>query len=109
MSYLVNGRDLSGVQLDPADRVTAILQDVAVVLTTRQGSVPLYRKFGLPMRFLDMPINAGIPVMVAEVMEAIDEFVPEAEVLDVHPDYDEELMGRLNPVVEVKIRNEQES
>jgi len=107
MSYFVSSHDLSKVQLNQADNVAATLQEVAVVLSTRQGSIPLYRRFGLPMRFVDMPFNAGIPVMVAEVMAALDEFVPQVEVIEITTDEVDAAKGKLSPVVEVRIRNEE--
>jgi len=79
------------------------------VLSTRRGSIPLYREFGLPMRFLDMPTIAAEPVMVAEVTEAIQEFVPGAELIRVTPIYDKDNPARMKPSVEVRILHEQES
>jgi len=108
MSYTVSANGQSGsVTLNETEHVAATLQEVAVVLSTRQGSIPLYRNFGLPMRFLDMPSTAGESVMVAEVTEAIQEFVPNAEVVRVIPKYDGENLGRLYPVVEVSILHEE--
>jgi len=109
MSHVVRADDLSTVKLNETDRVAATLQEVAAVLSTRRGSIPLYRNFGLPMRFLDMPANVAVPVMIAEVTEAIQEFVPNAELIQVVPIYDNEYPARMMPSVEVRILNEQES
>jgi len=105
---MVSANDQSGnANLNEPEHIAATLQEVAVVLSTRQGSIPLYRNFGLPMRFLDMPGTVGEPVMVAEVTEAIREFVPNAELVRVIPKYDEKNIGRLYPVVEVRAINEE--
>ena len=36
------------LKLNETDPVAAVLQEVAVLLGTRQGEVPLFREFGLP-------------------------------------------------------------
>lgn len=109
MTHTVKSADLGAIELNASDYVTATLQDVAAVLTTRQGSIPLNRRFGLPMRFMDMPINIGITVMIAEVTEAIGEFVPNVELLEVTAEVDSNEPGRIYPTVEVRILDEQES
>jgi len=109
VSHIISADDLSVVKLNESDHVAAVIQDVAVVLSTRRGSIPLYRNFGLPMNFLDMPVNMAEPVMVAEVAEAIQEFVPSAELIQVIPIYDKNNPARMKPSVEVRIINEQES
>jgi len=109
MSYIISADDLSSVKLNEADHVAAVIQEVAVVLSTRRGSIPLYRNFGLPMRFLDMPVNIAEPVMIAEVTEALQEFVPSVELIRVVPIYDKNNPARMKPSVEVRILHEQES
>ena len=64
MRYKVTAADLTRVRLNESDTVTSVLQNIAIILSTRQGSVPLYREFGLPMRFLDKPIQIAKPMNV---------------------------------------------
>jgi len=109
MSHVVRADDLSTVKLNEPDHVAATLQEVAAVMSTRRGSIPLYRTFGLPMAFLDMPANVAVPVMISEVTEAIQEFVPNAELLQVIPIFDSNYPARMMPSVEVRILHEQES
>lgn len=59
----------------------SILQNVHLILTTRRGTVPMYREFGIPMRFLDMPSTMAKEVATVEVMEAIEQFEPRAKFL----------------------------
>ena len=103
MSHIISADDLSGVKLGETDYVVSVIQEVAVVLSTKRGSIPLYRNFGLPMRFLDMPVNIAIPVMIAEVTEAIQEFVPSVELIQVIPIIDRNNPACMKPSVEVKI------
>jgi hypothetical protein len=109
VSHVIRADDLSIVKLNEDDHTAAVLQEVAVLLSTRRGSIPLYRRFGLPMRFLDMPTNVAEPVMIAEVTEALQEFVPNVELLRVIPIYDKTNPAKMIPSVEVRILHEQES
>jgi len=37
--------------------VAEVMQNVRIILTTRKGTVPLDRDFGISQEFLDSPIN----------------------------------------------------
>lgn len=104
MAYMVTPS--TQIVLNEKDRTKAILQNVAIILRTCQQSVPLFREFGLPMRFQDAPMNAALPTLIVEVREAIHDFEPRAEVLSVN--FTQDNTGILYPEVEVDII-EQES
>ena len=106
MSYTVDPRDFREVSLNEGDIVKSVLQNVAIILSTRQGSVPMYREFGLPMRFIDKPVNVGRIMMVAEVEDAIRRFEPRAKVVGVSAVMDAGSPGRVVSVVEVEIDEE---
>lgn len=106
MSYKVSPGDLSAVRLNETDTVASVLQNIAIILQTRQGTVPMYRHFGLPMTFLDKPIPVAKPMLYIEVKEAVEEFEPRATVLDVTFEEDASAPGTLIPTVEVEITNE---
>lgn len=103
MTYQVRAADLRAVRLNESDTVSSVLQNIAVLLSTRQGTVPLYRDFGLPMRFLDKPSSIARPMMVSEVKEAIERFEPRASFVRVLFDQDAGVPGRVIPTVEVEI------
>lgn len=103
MRYQVTAADLSRIRLNEREPVAAVLQNIAVILSTRQGSVPLYREFGLPMRFLDKPEHIAKPMIVSEVKQAVEDFEPRAEFVGVTFQEDAATPGRLIPVVEVEI------
>lgn len=92
------------LRLNETDPAAAVLQEVAVLLGTRQGEVPLFREFGLPQRFLDRPLNVARPILLLEVKEALERFVPLAEPLAVDLTADE--AGRVQPVVKIRIKGE---
>ena len=64
--------------------------------------VPLERGLGLAQRFLDKPIPAAQSILISEVLEAIEEFEPRAEVENVTFELGDR-PGTLIPIVEVKI------
>ena len=103
MSYTVNAADLSKLKFNETDTVTSVLQNIAIILRSRRGTVPLYRSFGLGQSFLDKPVTAARTLLYREIKEAIEEFEPRAEVVDVSFAQDKDAPGRLIPTVEVNI------
>ena len=47
MTYQVSGADLKTIRLSEQDTVSSVLHNVALILATVKGTVPLYRDFGL--------------------------------------------------------------
>lgn len=88
MEYIVSATDLASIQLKEENRVKEILRNVAVILATPKGSVPMYRDFGLDMRFLDKPMNIAKNLAVIPVKEAIEEWEPRVRYKDMtlYPD-----------------------
>ncbi len=106
MSYMVSATDLKKVRFSESDAVNAVLQNIAVILSTPKGSVPLYRDFGLDWSFLDKPRPIAEVLMVAPVREAIQRWEPRVRVRNVFPGEDPSRPGTLIPVVEVEINIE---
>ena len=106
MSYKVTAADLGAVRLNETDTVSSVLQNIAIILSTRQGTCPLYRGFGLPQKFLDKPIPVAMPMMYSEIKEAVEEYEPRAEIVDITFEVDPSAPGRLIPTVEVNIIND---
>lgn len=108
MNYTVKVTDLSRITFNDTDTLHSILQNVAIIIATRQGTVPLYREFGMSHDFLDRPINAVRTMMYAEIREAVERFEPRVRVTGVSYDDTGTIEGVLNPTVEVEIIDEQE-
>lgn len=102
MAYTVKAYALEKINLAPEDTTEEVLQNVAVILSTPKFSVPLERGLGLAQRFLDKPIPAAQSILISEVLEAIEEFEPRAEVENVTFELGDR-PGTLIPIVEVKI------
>ena len=103
MSYLVSSKRPAKIVLNERDPVKAVLQNVKMILITRQNSIPLYRDFGLPMQFVDKPTPAAKPLMVAEIRDAIGEYEPRAKVINVTFEIDEKAPGKLIPTLEIEV------
>lgn len=102
MAYVVKAFTLKKINLAPESTVEEVLQNVAMIISTPKFSVPLDRAFGLAQRFIDRPIQTARPVLVSEVLDAIEEYEPRAEVENV--DYVlGDRPGALIPIVEVNI------
>lgn len=108
MSYTVSATDLKTIRFNAGDTVDSVLQNIAVILSTPRGTVPLYRDFGLDWSFLDKPTPMAKVLMVAPVREAIERWEPRATVLNVSFSEDPARPGILIPTVEVDINIEQE-
>lgn len=107
MVYSVKTNDENLViKLNEKDRVTSILQNVAIILGTLQRSVPMGRRIGLPGRFVDKPINVAKPMAIVEIKEAIEEYEPRAEFKNVRFLGDVDNPCKLTAIVEVDIADE---
>lgn len=104
MEYTVSATDLSNIRLNETDEVKEILRNVAVILATPKGSVPLYREFGLDTRFLDKPINTAKNAAVIPVREAIEQWEPRAVYKDMSLFPDPENPGKLSFTVQIEIK-----
>jgi len=106
MNYFVSTKDLGSITLNERDTVKSVLQNIRIILSTRQFSVPLYREFGLPMQFVDKPSAVARSLLIAEITEAITEYEPRATVLNVTLDTDKAEPGKFVATVEVRINEE---
>ena len=77
-----------------------ILQNIAMILTTAKGSVPLDRNFGIDMSALDLPIEMAQNICTAKIIEAIQDYEPRVKVTKVTYEKDH-LTGSLKPKVMV--------
>ena len=107
MSYSVSAADLGNIRLNESETVNAVLQNIALILATPKGSVPMYRDFGLSQEFLDKPIPVAKAMLVAEVREAIEIWEPRASVSDISFSQNALEPGKLDPTVQVEIRVEE--
>lgn len=103
MRYTVRSDDKVSLELCQNDKVKSVLQNLHLLITTRKGTVPMYRGFGLSQKFLDKPIPVAQVLMTAETREAIDEYEPRAGFVGLSFEYDENIPGKIITVLEVEI------
>lgn len=75
----MNENDLFNFQLEytfTADWLAELDRQLALLLSTREGTMPLDRAFGLNMDFVDMPPEAAKSLYTAEVTEKVSKFIP---------------------------------
>lgn len=83
------------------DETASILQNISLLISTRKGTVPMYRDFGIEMDFLDMPEIIAETVAAQDIISAVEEFEPRAKVQTVKAVHSEE--GKLILILEVEI------
>ena len=100
-----------GVDFAPSDEVREVLQNVRTILTTRRGTVPLDRDFGLTWDQVDSPTSVVMMRLRSEIIDAIEAYEPRATVVSV--DFDQNLEaamdGVLTPRVTISIGDEMEA
>ena len=106
MSYTINATNLKNIRWEEDDLVSDVLQNIAVILATPKGSVPLDREFGLTTVFLDKPTPVAKMIMRAEVREAIERWEPRAQFVSMTFEERVTQPGTLWPTVEVEINGE---
>ena len=94
--------ELGPVNFCPATELEEVLQNVRTIITTRKGSVPMDREFGIDGDIQDLPIGVAQAKLSAEIVEAVNRFEPRARVKQVIYDGNEQ-DGLLRAKVRVAI------
>lgn len=103
MIHTVKAMMTGGIVLNETDPVKAKLQEVAMVLGTIKGSIPMYRDFGAIERsVLDRPMPVAEMIARATIREGIEQWCKGVTVKKVSFQRDEKT-GTLIPEVEVEI------
>ena len=65
------------------DYMAELDRQLALLLSTREGTMPLDREFGLNMDFVDMPPEVAKSLYTAEITKKTAQFIPEVRVQSV--------------------------
>lgn len=103
MVYRVTSASADEIRLGRQGGAGDILRNIALLLATPKGSVPLCRDYGIDWTILDLPVSHASARIVSEVREAIEEWVSGAEFLSARCEPDPNEPGRLLAVVNVEI------
>ncbi len=105
MSYTVTAGKQEAINLAPATELEEVMQNVAMIISTPQYSVPLDRGFGLAQQFLDKPVSTAKAIAVAEIMDAVEQYEPRAEIISITFEQGDK-EGELVPVVELEVKKD---
>lgn len=79
------------------DKLAELDRQLALLLSTPVGTMPLDREFGIKMNFVDKPPEVVKSLYTAEVAEKIPQFIPWVRVYEVIWEYGEQ--GHIKPKV----------
>lgn len=105
MSYTVTSDSIKTIAIMPEDVVQEVLQNVAMLLCTPKGSLPLARGMGMDNSYIDMPMLAAEHILMAEILELVEEYEPRAEIKDATITKNNET-GKLTVILEVEINED---
>lgn len=89
------------IAFSAADTAEDVQRCIAVLLSTRAGSVAMDREFGLSWDFIDLPVEAAQAALTAEIVAKVAKYEPRAQVQNVTYTVGDD--GTLLPHVEVTI------
>lgn len=72
-------------------------RQLALLLSTQAGTMPLDREFGIEMDFVDLPPETAKSLYTAEITEKIPQFIPAVRVQEVTWTWNSS--GKLSPKV----------
>ncbi len=72
------------------DEEKSVAQNIALIISTRKGTLPMYRDFGLPMEYVGKPTGVAEALFLVEATDAIEQFEPRATInnIEVAPGID---------------------
>ena len=101
---VVNMADSGSITIGAAG-VAEVLQNVRVILSTRVGTVPFDRDFGVSWDMVDLPEPQARAELVAEIFDKVHQYEPRATVTRVEwtETRAEAMSGRLCPAVTLEV------
>lgn len=103
MCYKVSALDLGNLTGVEDGSVAEILRNVAIILSTKQGEVPMHRGLGIPPEIVDRPAPVAQILLISAIKEAVETYEPRASVDGVEFQSDATTPEKLIPIVEVTI------
>lgn len=69
---------LGEIDLAPSSVLKEVLQNVRTIVSTKRGTVPLDREFGLDPALVDLPIATAQAKMTADIVATVHKYEPRA-------------------------------
>ena len=89
------------INFAPADERAEIIQNIKTILQTVQGTVPLFREFGISADNLDLPINLMQTMLAAEIARQINLYETRAVLKKINAE--KNLSGKLVITVQIEV------
>lgn len=85
-----------------ASGVTEVIQNVRTIITTRKGTVPLDREFGIDFSLLDSPFPSARAKLQSEIFQQVKKYESRATIAEISFNNDPST-GKLNPTVKIEV------
>lgn len=99
------------IDFAPESEIAEIMQNLRMICTTKKGTVPLDRDFGLSCDWIDKPYNISKNQFMVEVIEQCEKYEPRAVIRSITFDDDDisdVMAGDMNPCIHFTLANETE-
>ena len=103
MIYTVRSDEAHTISFLENDLVSSVQQNIYLLLTTRKGTVPFMRDFGLSMEYKDKPLQLAKTILAAEVIEAVSIYEPRVKNIKMRLEPSLIALGQLIAVAEITI------
>lgn len=104
MIYDITTSEKKGINFAPATKAEEVIQNLRTIISTPKYSVPLDRNLGIDYSALDNPAQVAQAKLAEEIITAIAEYEPRAEVTGITFTADAD--GIITPKVQVKLSEE---
>lgn len=103
MLHIVRSDTPLDISLIENDLIKSVTQNLLLLISTRKGTIPMYREFGLPMTFIDKPTDVEEALIVSEITEAVEEFEPRCELKNIEFEPNASMPWKLTVILGVEI------
>lgn len=104
MIYDITANNQQTINFAPTSKAAEILQNIRTIISTPKFSVPLDRNFGIDYSVLDSPTQVAQAKLAEEIINAIANHEPRAEVTGIT--FATDVDGIITPKVQVKLSEE---
>ncbi len=104
-NYLIDMASKETISFAPKTVSEEVLQNVRTIISTRVGTVPLDRDFGMSMDMLDKPVALAYTLFQSALIQALAVYEPRAKVKNVDFSAEQELtvQGITTPKITIEI------
>lgn len=99
----------TNIDFEPESEIAEIMQNLRTIITTKKGSVPLDRDFGLSFDWIDKPYDISRNQFMVEVIEQCEKYEPRAIIRSITFDDDtisDVMAGDMHPCIHWTLANE---